>query len=89
MDLHADGMSLDQKPVIDRQLRFDMLANRLDNHRLDLGGRYSSHRSGALGCAVEQSGRQIVAVLGAGLAGMGGAHAIAPIIEDTAGQQSL
>ena len=89
MDLHADDMSFDQDTVIARPLRSDMLANRLDDHRLDLGCRHASHRSGALGCAVEQSGRQIVAVLDAGLAGMGGAHAIATIIEDAAGQQSL
>ena len=43
MDLHADDMSLDQDTVIDRPLRSDMLANRLDDHRLDLGCRHASH----------------------------------------------
>jgi len=89
MDLHTDDMSLDQDTVIDRLLRSDMLANRLDNHRLDLGCGHARHRSDTLSCAIEQSGRQIVAVLDAGLAGMGGAHAIAGIIEDAAGQRSL
>ena len=55
MDLHADDESSDQDTVIDRPLRSDMLANRLDDHRLDLGCRHASHRSGAPGRAVEQS----------------------------------
>ncbi len=37
MDLHADDVSLDQGTVIDRPPRFDMLPNRLDDHRLRPG----------------------------------------------------
>ena len=40
MDLDADVMNLDQGTVIDRLLRSDMLADRLDNYRLDLGCRF-------------------------------------------------
>ena len=48
-----------------------------------------AHRSSPLGCAIEQGGREVVAVLDAALAGMAWGHAIAAIVEDAAGQQSL
>src|SRR5690349_20765623 len=47
MNLDADNMSLDQGTIIYRLPRSDMLANRLDNRRLDVGCRHSRHRSGA------------------------------------------
>ena len=66
-----------------------MLANRSDDQRLDLGCRHSTYRSGALGLALEQGGRQIVAVLDAALADVARAHAVAAVIEDAADQQRL
>ena len=44
--------------------------NRSYNQCLDLGCRHSADRSGALGLALEQGGREIVAILDAPLAGM-------------------
>src|SRR6478672_9551726 len=77
-------------PLVVNLLRwFEMLANRSDDQRLDVGCRHAAHRSGALGGAMEKGGGQVVSVLAAALADMARAHAIAAVIEDAASQQGL
>src|SRR5246127_1220240 len=68
---------------------FEMLANRPDDQRLDVGCRHAAHRSGALGGAMEKGAGQVVSVLAAALADMARAHAVAAVIKDAAGQQGV
>src|ERR1700694_5904560 len=82
-------VSIDEAPVVNLLRWFEILANRPDDQRLDVGCRHAAHRSGALGGAMEKGGGQVVSVLEAALADMARAHAVAAVIEEAAGQQGL
>src|ERR1700694_3288142 len=89
LNLDSCDVSLDEAPVVNLLRWFEMLANRPDDQRLDVGCRHAAHRSGALGGAMQKGGGQVVSVLEAALADMARAHAVAAVIEDAAGQQGL
>ena len=71
LDLDARNVGVDEAAVVNRLRQFEMLPNRSDDQRLDLGCRHPAYRSGALGLALEQGGRQIVSVLDAAPCGHG------------------
>src|ERR1700692_4434597 len=89
LNLDSCDVSLDEAPVVNLLRWSEMLANRPDDQRLDVGCRHAAHRSGALGCAMEKGAGQVVSVLEAALADMARAHAVAAVIEEAAGQQGL
>jgi hypothetical protein len=85
LDLNAPDMGLDETEVIRRGSGLEVVAHCFYDQCLDLGGRYAPDRSGARGLALEEGGRQIVSISRATVADMGWAHAIAAIVEQTAG----
>src|SRR6201998_4898237 len=89
LNLDSCDVRMDEAPVVNLLRWFEMLTNRPDDQRLDVGCRHAAHRSGALGGAMEKSGGQVVSVLAAALADMARAHAVAAVTEEAAGQQGV
>src|SRR5262249_60750360 len=75
LNLDSCDVHIDEAPVVNLLRWFEMLANRPDDQRLDVGCGHSAHRSGALGGAVEKGAGQVVSVLAAALADMARARA--------------
>src|ERR1700758_2082155 len=75
LNLDSCDVRMDEAPVVNLLRWFEMLANRPDDQRLDVGCRHPAHRSGALGGAMEKGAGQVVSVLAAALADMAPAPA--------------
>jgi hypothetical protein len=83
LDLDARNVGVDEGPiVVNRGRWFDVIANRSNDQRLDLGCGNSVNRSRALSLALEKGGREIIAVLDSPLAGMARGHPVTAVIED-------
>ena len=63
-------IGLDKASVVDGRGRFDMVANRLNDHILNLRGGDPAHRSGPLGLSLQEAGGKVVSVSHPLLAGV-------------------
>src|SRR5712672_659035 len=82
-------MGLDKPAVVDGLKRFDMIANRLNDHILNLRGGDPAHRSGPLGLPLQEGGGKVISVSHPLLAGVARGHAITPVVEQASHQQSV
>src|SRR5215211_5200659 len=67
--------------------RLQMIAERRNDERLDLGGRHAADRSGRLGLLLQHGLADVVAVAGTSLVGVARAHAVAALVKQSAGQE--
>src|SRR5215211_5672008 len=67
--------------------RLQMIAERRNDERLDLGGRHAADRSGRLGLLLQHGLADVVAVAGTSLVGVARAHAVAALVKQAAGQE--
>src|ERR1700704_804860 len=84
--LHID---LDKAAVVDGLKRFDMVANRLNDHILNLRGGDPAYRSGTLGFPLQEGSGKVISVSAPLLAGVARGHAIAMVVKQPSKQQSV
>src|SRR5712672_265255 len=82
-------IGIDKPAVVDGLGWFDMIANRLNDHILNLRGRDPAHRSGPLSLPVHEGGGKIISVSHPLLAGVARGHAIATVVKKASHQQSV
>ena len=87
---HALEMALEEVTIIIGQLPgaagAEMVAQRRNDERLNLGGGNAADQSGRLGLSLQHDLGDVIAVAGAALVGMAWAHAVAANVKQAAGQ---
>jgi hypothetical protein len=66
-----------------------MVANRLNDQFLNLGGRDPSHRSGPVGLTLQEGGGKVISVSHPLLAGVARGQAITTVVKQASHQQSV
>ena len=89
---HALEMALEELEIIVGQLLpgavgAEVVAQRRNDERLNLGGGNAAEQSGRLGLSLQHGLGDVIAVAGAALVGMAWAHAVAAIVKQAAGQE--
>src|SRR5437660_6798451 len=88
---HTLEMALEEVAIIVRQplpaaARVEVVAERRNGKRLNLGGGYAADQSGRRGLSLQHGLGDVIAVAGAALVGVGRAHAVAAMVKQAPAQ---